>query len=190
MVETARGVGNSTSADRIFSPRRLCAQRVTPKSTTTRQKSWKADHGRFLLVCAFAEPECEVRDGLGDRLDFDRFIVGEEVVLYALSTVTETGVSERTGLGLSARAETKRTWAVTRACSTIVLASAVKPLMAQPMWRSISMIFSTESDSSKGDWVRFSTARTTPCEVWMPTVVEPSCACASVRVVSIEPHIT
>lgn len=47
--------------------------------------------------------------------------------------------------------------------------------MAHAMWRSISMIFSTESDSSKGDWVRFSTARTTPSDVWMPTVVEPSC---------------
>lgn len=47
--------------------------------------------------------------------------------------------------------------------------------MAQPMCESISMIFSTESDSSKGDWVRFSTARTTPSEVWIPTVVEPSC---------------
>ena len=95
--------------------------------------------------------------------------------------VTVTGGSQREERGAAAQ-KPPRTWAVTRACSTIVLASAVKPLMAQPMWRSISMIFSTESDSSKGDWVRFSTARTTPCEVWMPTVVEPSCECECVRV--------
>lgn len=60
----------------------------------------------------------------------------------------------------------------------MVRASAVSPLMAHAMWLSISMIFSTESDSSRGDWVRFSTARTTPSDVWMPTVVEPSCGCA------------
>jgi len=36
------------------------------------------------------------------------------------------------------------------------------------------MIFSMELDSSKGDWTRFSTPRTTPSLVWMPMVVEPS----------------
>ena len=63
---------------------------------------------------------------------------------------------------------------MTLACSTIVLASAVSPLIAHPTCASISMIFSIESESSRGDCVRFSTARTTPCEVWIPTVVEPS----------------
>jgi len=43
------------------------------------------------------------------------------------------------------------------------------------MWLSISRIFSTLSLSSNGDWVRFSTARTTPPFVQIPTVVEPSC---------------
>lgn len=57
----------------------------------------------------------------------------------------------------------------------MVRASAVRPLMAHATWLSISMIFSIESESSKGDWVRFSTASTMPDEVWMPTVVEPSC---------------
>ena len=36
------------------------------------------------------------------------------------------------------------------------------------------MIFSMDDDSSNGDWTRFSTARTTPSGVQMPTVVEPS----------------
>lgn len=64
---------------------------------------------------------------------------------------------------------------MTLACSTIVLASAVKPDMAHPICESISMIFSIELDSSRGDWTRFSTPRTTPSLVWMPTVVDPSC---------------
>ena len=50
----------------------------------------QTDHGRFLLVCAFAESECEVRYGLGHRLDLDRLIIGKEVVLQA---VTVTGWS-------------------------------------------------------------------------------------------------
>jgi len=48
--------------------------------------------------------------------------------------------------------------------------------MAQPRWESISIIFSMELDSRRGDWTRFSTARTTPWGVRMPTVVEPSCS--------------
>lgn len=47
--------------------------------------------------------------------------------------------------------------------------------MAHPTWLSISMIFSIEDDSSKGEGTRFSTARTVPCGVVIPTVVEPSC---------------
>ena len=66
-------------------------------------------------------------------------------------------------------------WLVTRAWSTIVRASAVRPDIAQPMCESISMIFSMDEDSSKGDGTRFSTARTTPSGVVMPTVVDPSC---------------
>lgn len=65
-------------------------------------------------------------------------------------------------------------WLVTRAWSTMVRASAVRPLMAQPMWRSISMIFSMDELSSSGDCTRFSTPRTVPWGVVMPTVVEPS----------------
>jgi radical SAM superfamily enzyme YgiQ (UPF0313 family) len=56
----------------------------------------------------------------------------------------------------------------------MVLASAVNPLIAHPTCPSISMIFSIESESMRSDWVRFSTARTTPSEVWIPTVVDPS----------------
>ncbi len=67
------------------------------------------------------------------------------------------------------------TWAVTLPCSTIVRASAVNPLNAHPMCESISRIFSTLSLSRRGDWVLFSTARTTPPFVQIPTVVEPSC---------------
>jgi hypothetical protein len=47
--------------------------------------------------------------------------------------------------------------------------------MAQPTCESISMIFSMDEDSRSGDGTRFSTARTVPCGVVMPTVVEPSC---------------
>lgn len=46
--------------------------------------------------------------------------------------------------------------------------------MAHPTCLSISIIFSIESESKSGDCVRFSTARMTPWEVWIPTVVEPS----------------
>lgn len=56
----------------------------------------------------------------------------------------------------------------------MVRASAVRPDIAQPRWVSISIIFSIEDDSRRGDWTRFSTARTTPSGVRMPTVVEPS----------------
>ena len=65
-------------------------------------------------------------------------------------------------------------WLVTRAWSTMVRASAVRPDMAHPMCESISMIFSMDDDSIKGDGTRFSTARMTPVGVVMPTVVDPS----------------
>lgn len=63
---------------------------------------------------------------------------------------------------------------VTRAWSTMVLASAVRPDIAQQTWLSISMIFSIDEDSSKTLCVRFSTPKMTPSEVDTPTVVEPS----------------
>ena len=37
------------------------------------------------------------------------------------------------------------------------------------------MIFSIDDASRRGDWTRFSTPRTTPSGVLIPTVVEPSC---------------
>jgi hypothetical protein len=46
--------------------------------------------------------------------------------------------------------------------------------MAQPMWRSISTIFSTLSVSRRVEVTRFSTPRTTPSEVATPMAVEPS----------------
>lgn len=46
--------------------------------------------------------------------------------------------------------------------------------MAQPMWRSISTIFSTEEVSRRVDVTRFSTPRMTPSEVATPMAVEPS----------------
>ena len=36
------------------------------------------------------------------------------------------------------------------------------------------MIFSIDEDTRRGDWTRFSTARTTPSFVQTPTVVDPS----------------
>lgn len=46
--------------------------------------------------------------------------------------------------------------------------------MAQPMWRSISTIFSTEEVSRRVEVTRFSTPRMTPSEVATPMAVEPS----------------
>lgn len=66
------------------------------------------------------------------------------------------------------------TCAATRACSIIVLASAVIPLTAQPKCSSISIIFSIELASNKVEDTRFSTAKTTPSEVWTPIAVVPS----------------
>lgn len=43
-----------------------------------------------------------------------------------------------------------------------------------PMWESISTIFSMLLGSMSGEVIRFSTARQTPSEVWMPMAVEPS----------------
>lgn len=65
--------------------------------------------------------------------------------------------------------------ASTRAWSISVCASAVMPLMAAPMWRSISMIFSMLPGSSSGDVRRFSTANTTPSLVRIPIAVVPIC---------------
>lgn len=46
--------------------------------------------------------------------------------------------------------------------------------MAQPMWRSISTIFSTEEVSSRVEVTRFSTPRMTPSDVATPIAVLPS----------------
>ena len=59
----------------------------------------------------------------------------------------------------------------TRACSIIDRASACRPDMAQPMWESISTIFSTEDVSRRVDVTRFSTPRRTPWEVAICTNV-------------------
>ena len=56
----------------------------------------------------------------------------------------------------------------------MVLASAVRPDMAQPIWESISTIFSIEEDSRRIEVTRFSTPRTTPSDVQTPMAVEPS----------------
>ena len=66
-------------------------------------------------------------------------------------------------------------WHSTLACATRVRASDVSPLVAQPKWSSISMIFSTLDGTSKVDVSRFSTARTTPSLVLIPIAVVPSC---------------
>mmetsp|Transcript_8173 Transcript_8173/g.24020 ORF Transcript_8173/g.24020 Transcript_8173/m.24020 type:complete len:248 (-) Transcript_8173:8-751(-) len=64
--------------------------------------------------------------------------------------------------------------ASTRAWSTSVRASAVRPLIAQPMCSSISSIFSMLEGSISCEVRRFSTASTTPSFVEMPMAVEPS----------------
>ena len=46
--------------------------------------------------------------------------------------------------------------------------------MAQPMWRSTSMIFSMDEVSRRVEVTRFSTPRMTPSEVETPMAVEPS----------------
>lgn len=66
------------------------------------------------------------------------------------------------------------TWLVTLACSIMVRASAVSPLIAHPRCVSISMIFSMDVASRSLDCTRFSTPRTTPSGVAIPTVVLPS----------------
>mmetsp|Transcript_17044 Transcript_17044/g.50876 ORF Transcript_17044/g.50876 Transcript_17044/m.50876 type:complete len:276 (-) Transcript_17044:174-1001(-) len=65
-------------------------------------------------------------------------------------------------------------WVSLRAWSISVRASAVRPLMAQPMCSSISATFSLLFGTSKGDVMRFSTASTTPSDVFTPMAVEPS----------------
>lgn len=42
------------------------------------------------------------------------------------------------------------------------------------MWLSISIIFSILEASINGDVILFSTAKTTPSDVWIPIAVEPS----------------
>lgn len=51
--------------------------------------------------------------------------------------------------------------------------------MAQPMWRSISTIFSTEEVSRRVEVTRFSTPRMTPSEVATPMAVLPSLMASS-----------
>ena len=60
------------------------------------------------------------------------------------------------------------------AWSTSILASATRPLMAQPTCSSISITFSMLLGSSSGEVSRFSTASTTPSVVAMPMAVDPS----------------
>ena len=50
----------------------------------------------------------------------------------------------------------------------------MRPDIAQPMWVSISTIFSMEEDSRRIEVTRFSTPRTTPSDVQTPIAVEPS----------------
>ena len=50
----------------------------------------------------------------------------------------------------------------------------INPDTAAPIWKSTSMIFSTDEGSSRVDVKRFSTARMMPALVWIPTAVEPS----------------
>ena len=73
------------------------------------------------------------------------------------------------------RRDRLQTWDSTLALSIIVLESATRPLMAQPMWVSTSMIFSMDEGSINGDVIRFSTANTMPSEVFRPIAVDPSC---------------
>ena len=53
-------------------------------------------------------------------------------------------------------------------------ASAVKPDMAQPMWLSISTIFSIEVCSNNDEVTLFSTPKITPSEVAIPIAVDPN----------------
>jgi len=46
--------------------------------------------------------------------------------------------------------------------------------MAQPMWASISTIFSIEEETRRGEVTRFSTPRRMPWDVATPIAVEPS----------------
>lgn len=39
------------------------------------------NHASLLLISSLSEPECEVADCLGARLDLDRLVIGEGVVL-------------------------------------------------------------------------------------------------------------
>ena len=62
----------------------------------------------------------------------------------------------------------------TLACSIILLASACRPDIAQPICLSISTIFSMLDETSKEDVTLFSTPRRTPWDVATPMAVEPS----------------
>ena len=50
----------------------------------------------------------------------------------------------------------------------------INPDTATPTWLSTSNIFSTDDGSRRMDVNLFSTARIVPCEVWIPTAVEPN----------------
>jgi len=50
----------------------------------------------------------------------------------------------------------------------------INPDTAAPMWKSTSMIFSTDDGSNSVDVSLFSTARMMPALVWIPTAVDPS----------------
>lgn len=115
-----------------------------------------------------------------------------------------------TPLHQAPRSESPRSlaWVSALAWSINILASAVNPLIAQPMCSSISMIFSMllgscgpgrwtrasvqgtamlqahhlmpcTAPTSRGEVMRFSTASTTPSEVVTPMAVEPSCRTGS-----------
>lgn len=108
----------------------------------------------FVVVVVFSESERQVADALGNAFDLHGLVVDKSMVLQR-DLVSLTCVS-------------------TLACSTSILASAVRPLTAQPTWESISNIFSMLLGSMRGDVSRFSMASTTPACVLMPTAVEPS----------------
>lgn len=137
----------------------------------------KTNHGRFLLVGTLSEAQRQVTHALRHALHLDLFVVRERMVLVSISIISKSNSPAQRGACEQQRQmQPGRTCAVTRACSTIVRASAVRPDIAHPTCTSISMIFSTLSESRSTDCVRFSTARTTPVAVWIPTVVDPSCS--------------
>lgn len=122
----------------------------------------RAAHGLSIAV-TISELNCQIGNGLGDALDSHLFVVHKPVVL---------NIKDQNSLILIV--VLNLTCASTRALSTMVRESAIKPLQAQPMCLSISTIFSVVVGSMSVDEIRFSTASTTPSPVWIPMAVDPS----------------